>query len=276
MHADKQLITTDVRPCLCCPHQTGHPANHCPLRPLSTAVRHSPTTVTTRPGRGSTTTSAPVIPVGGNHVWHYSGSSATVAIQIPTAVIETPTVAIQMRDKQKRRRRKRPNKVAKRARKAYRTNTTAAAATADLPAPATNKRRLCHNCGKSHTGASSPLRRTCGRRHLAGKPCRTGTRRRPAPRQLPTVVNNYTFNGDGHAITISAHPSSAGAVPPPAKRQKRRKRPNKAKEKVEEKKEEEREKDAEPAEEVEKPSTELCLNEYPPRRPKTTKNNEAG
>ncbi|GFG20125.1 hypothetical protein IFM61606_00351 [Aspergillus udagawae] len=156
------------------------------------------------------------------------------------------------------------------------TNTTAAAATADLPAPATNKRRLCHNCGKSHTGASSPLRRTCGRRHLADKPCRTGTRRRPAPRQLPTVVNNYTFNGDGHAITISAHPSSAGAVPPPAKRQKRRKRPNKAKEKVEEKKEEEREKDAEPAEEVEKPSTELCLNEYPPRRPKTTKNNEAG
>jgi hypothetical protein len=89
------------------------------------------------------------------------------------------------------------------------------------------------------------------------------------------VVNNYT-NGDGHAITISAHPSSAGADPPPAKRQERRKRPNKAKEKVEEKKEEEREKDAEPTEEVEKPSTELCLNEYSPRRPKTTKNNEAG
>jgi hypothetical protein len=42
------------------------------------------------------------------------------------------------------------------------------------------------------------------------------------------VVNNYIFNGDGHAITISAHPTSAGAVPPPAKKGKRRKRPNKA------------------------------------------------
>ncbi|GFF91018.1 hypothetical protein IFM53868_06361, partial [Aspergillus udagawae] len=74
------------------------------------------------------------------------------------------------------------------------------------------------------------------RRHFAEKPCRTATRRWPA-----TVVNNYTFNSDGHAITISAHPTSAGAGTPPVKKQKRRKRPNKAKKKEEgEKKEEEK------------------------------------
>ncbi|GIJ82208.1 hypothetical protein Asppvi_000714 [Aspergillus pseudoviridinutans] len=143
------------------------------------------------------------------------------------------------------------------------TNDTTAAAsapapTADQPAPATNKRRLCHICGKSHTGDCWPLCGTCGRRHPGEKPCRTATRRQPARRQPaahqpPTVVANYTCNSDGHAITISAQPTSA---PPPAKKQKRRKRPNKAKKKVEEKKEEEKEKDVEPAQEGEKPSSE--------------------
>ncbi|GAQ08027.1 hypothetical protein ALT_5348 [Aspergillus lentulus] len=144
-------------------------------------------------------------------------------------------------------------------------DTTAAAAatappppTADPPGPATNKRKLCHICGKSHTGDCWPLCGTCGRRHPADKPCRPASRRQPAARrrQPPTVVNNITINGDGHSITISAHPLSAGDGPPPGKKPRRRKRPDKAKGKEEKKEKEEGEKEVEPAEEGEKPSSE--------------------
>ncbi|GIK07219.1 hypothetical protein Aspvir_002876 [Aspergillus viridinutans] len=105
----------DVRPCQRCPNQTGHLADRCPLRPLPTAVRNT-TSVTARPGPVSTTTSAFVVSVGGNHIWHYGSRTNAVAIQIPTVVIEAPTVAVQIRDNPKRRRRKRPNKAARRAR----------------------------------------------------------------------------------------------------------------------------------------------------------------
>ncbi|GIJ90509.1 hypothetical protein Asppvi_009465 [Aspergillus pseudoviridinutans] len=108
----------DVRPCQRCPNPTGHPADRCPLRPLSTGVRRATPTVTTRPGPGSATTPTLVVSVGGAHIWHYGGGSATVNIQIPAVAIEPPTIAIQVRDKQRRRRRKRPNKAARRAQKA--------------------------------------------------------------------------------------------------------------------------------------------------------------
>ncbi|GIC92899.1 uncharacterized protein Aud_009375 [Aspergillus udagawae] len=101
----------DVRPCQRCPNQTCHSTDRCPLRPLPTAVRNT-TSVTTRPGLVGTTKPALVISVGVNHISHYSSPTGTV----PTVVIETPTVAVQIRDKPKRRRRKRPNKAARRAR----------------------------------------------------------------------------------------------------------------------------------------------------------------
>jgi hypothetical protein len=63
------------------------------------------------------------------------------------------------------------------------------------------------------------------------------------------------LHGDGMAITISAHPTSAGG-PRLAKDQIRTKRPNKAKKKEEKKKEDREEKHAEPAAEGDKPSSE--------------------
>ncbi|GIK03497.1 hypothetical protein Aspvir_007569 [Aspergillus viridinutans] len=48
----------------------------------------------------------------------------------------------------------------------------------------------------------------------------------PLTRLPPRVVNNYTFNGDGHA----------GDIPLPGKKQRRRTRPDKAKKKEEERK----------------------------------------
>ncbi|KAF7167265.1 hypothetical protein CNMCM5623_000627 [Aspergillus felis] len=108
----------DVRPCQRRPNPTGHPADRCPLRPLSTGVRRATPTVSTRLAPRSATTPALVVFLGGVHIWDYSGGSATVDIQIPMVAIEAPTVAVQIRDKPKRRRRKRPNKAARRAQKA--------------------------------------------------------------------------------------------------------------------------------------------------------------
>ncbi|GFF54080.1 hypothetical protein IFM61392_01423 [Aspergillus lentulus] len=88
-------------------------------------------------------------------------------------------------------------------------------------APASKKRKLGHICGKSHTRDCWPLGGTCGRRHPADKPCRPAapaSRRQPAARRQAPTVLNITINGDGIAITISAHPQSAGDVPPPAKK----------------------------------------------------------
>jgi hypothetical protein len=129
------LTTSDVRPCQRCPNPTGHPADRCPLRPLPAAVRNS-TSVTTRPGPVGTITSALMISVGLNHISHYSSPTGTV----PTVVIETPTVAVQIRDKPKRRRRKRPNKAARRARlAAERTNSQDATPAAVKPEDSDDK-----------------------------------------------------------------------------------------------------------------------------------------
>ncbi|GFF48405.1 hypothetical protein IFM58399_08292 [Aspergillus lentulus] len=85
-------------------------------RSVPDALIEQTTTVNPRPGAGGTTTSGLVISVGVSHTWHYGSPTATVAVQIPTGVNETPTVAVQIRNKPKRRRRKRPDKAARRAR----------------------------------------------------------------------------------------------------------------------------------------------------------------
>ena len=107
-----RLITTDVPQCSRCLNQVGHSDDRCPLQPQLTAVRQT-TIVNPRPGAGGTTTSGLVISVGVSHTWHYGSPTATVAVQIPTGVNETPTDAVQICNKPKRRRRKRPDTAAR-------------------------------------------------------------------------------------------------------------------------------------------------------------------
>ncbi|GAQ08025.1 hypothetical protein ALT_5346 [Aspergillus lentulus] len=103
---------SDVPQCSRCLNQVGHSDDRCPLQPQLTAVRQT-TIVNPRPGAGGTTTSGLVISVGVSHTWHYGSPTATVAVQIPTGVNETPTDAVQICNKPKRRRRKRPDTAAR-------------------------------------------------------------------------------------------------------------------------------------------------------------------
>ncbi|GFF24762.1 hypothetical protein IFM58399_00771 [Aspergillus lentulus] len=102
-------------------NKTGHPtpsaANESTLQqpsdvPQCSRCLNQTTIVNPRPGAGGTTTSGLVISVGVSHTWHYGSPTATVAVQIPTGVNETPTDAVQICNKPKRRRRKRPDTAA--------------------------------------------------------------------------------------------------------------------------------------------------------------------